>query len=101
MERRSTTFSLLTLARSVLTVVLRLVPVIWLDVWIRGLFLSDLAVTLVLMTVLVRWFAPLIRPIFSRQVLRQVLLFGTPRVPPAPAPQGIAVGPQPIPAPCT
>jgi len=96
MERRSTTFSLLTLARSVLTVVLRLVLVIGLHMRILGVVLADLAVTLVLMTVLVRWFAPLIRPVFSRQVLRQVLLFGTPRVPHAAAQQVIAVADKPI-----
>jgi O-antigen/teichoic acid export membrane protein len=96
MERRSTTFSLLTLARSVLTVVLRLVLVIGLHMRILGVVLADLAVTLVLMAVLVRWFAPLIRPVFSRQVLRQVLLFGTPRVPHAAAQQVIAVADKPI-----
>jgi len=96
MERRSATFSLLTLARSVLTVVLRLALVIGLHMRILGVVLADLVVTLVLMAVLVRWFAPLIRPMFSRHVLRQVLLFGAPRVPHAAAQQVIAVADKPI-----
>ena len=41
---------------------------------------------------LVRWFAPLIRPLFSAGVLRDTLAFGLPRVPHAAAQQVIAVG---------
>ena len=44
------------------------------------------------MTILVRRFAPLIRPMFSVDVLRQSLAFGLPRVPHAAAQQVIAVG---------
>ena len=39
-----------------------------------------------------RWFAPLIRPMFSRAVLREALAFGLPRVPHAAAQQVMAVG---------
>jgi len=44
------------------------------------------------MIALARWFAPLIRPLFSRQVLRETLAFGLPRVPHAGAQQVMAVG---------
>ena len=44
------------------------------------------------MAALVRWFAPLIRPMFSTAVLRDALAFGLPRVPHAAAQQVIAVG---------
>jgi O-antigen/teichoic acid export membrane protein len=51
-----------------------------------------LVVTVVLLAVMVRWFAPLVRPIFSTAVLRESLSFGLPRVPHGFAQQVIAVG---------
>ncbi len=92
MERRTLTFSLLTLLRSVLTIVVRLVLVMELQLGVSGLYLADLLVTLAVMGLLVRWFAPLIRPMFSTAVLRDALAFGLPRVPHAAAQQVIAVG---------
>jgi len=92
MEQRTKTFSLLTLARSVLTIVVRLVLVTRLNLGVTGLYLADLLVTLAIMTVLARWFAPLIRPVFSRAILRETLAFGIPRVPHAAAQQVTAVG---------
>jgi O-antigen/teichoic acid export membrane protein len=96
MERRSATFSLLTLARSLLTVVLRLLLVIWFEMRVVGVVLADVVVTIALMGVLVRWFAPLIRPVFSREMLRKTLAFGAPRVPHAAAQQVMAVADKPI-----
>jgi len=95
-ERRSTTFSLLTLARSALTVVLRLVLVVGLHMAVIGVVLADLLVTAALMVVLLKWFAPLIRPMFSRADLRKSLSFGAPRVPHAAAQQVMAVADKPI-----
>jgi O-antigen/teichoic acid export membrane protein len=95
-ERRAVTFSILTLSRSVLTILLRLVLVIQIGLGVLGVVLADLLVTVVLMAVLVRWFAPLIRPMFSRAVLRDALAFGLPRVPHAAAQQVMAVGDKPI-----
>jgi O-antigen/teichoic acid export membrane protein len=92
MERKTVTFSLMTLVRAVLTILLRLVLVMKLDLHITGLFLADVLVTVVIMAALVRWFAPLIRPMFSTAVLRDALAFGLPRVPHAAAQQVIAVG---------
>ena len=60
-ERRAVTFSLLTLARSVSTIVLRLILVIGLGMQVLGIVLADLIVTMALMIVLIRWFAPLVR----------------------------------------
>jgi O-antigen/teichoic acid export membrane protein len=96
MERRSTTFSVLTLARSVTTVVLRLVLVIGFHMRVLGVVLADVVVTIALMAVLVRWFAPLVRPVFSTAVLRRSLAFGMPRVPHAAAQQAMAVADKPI-----
>jgi O-antigen/teichoic acid export membrane protein len=92
MERKTVTFSVMTLVRAVLTILVRLVLVMKLDLHITGLFLADVLVTVAIMAALVRWFAPLIRPMFSTAVLRDALSFGVPRVPHAAAQQIIAVG---------
>jgi O-antigen/teichoic acid export membrane protein len=96
MEGRSATFSLLTLARSALTIALRLVLVIGFHLAVVGVVLADMLVTIALMVVLSRWFAPLIRPVFSMAVLRRALGFGAPRVPHAAAQQVMAVADKPI-----
>ncbi len=92
MEQRAKTFSLLTLLRSVLTIVVRLVLVMKFGMGVTGLYLADLLVTIVIMAALVPWFAPLIRPMFSAEVLRDALSFGLPRVPHAAAQQITAIG---------
>ena len=91
-QRRSVEFSVLTLARSVATVVLRLVLVVGYGYGVLGIVLADLLVTIVLMFVLARRFVPLIRASFSARVLRESLAFGLPRVPHAAAQQVMAVG---------
>ena len=91
-EQRTITFSLLTLSRAVCTTVVRLLLVVTLGMGVTGLYLADVLVTAGVMAVLLRWFAPLIRPAFSREVLREALRFGLPRVPHAAAQQVIAVG---------
>jgi O-antigen/teichoic acid export membrane protein len=92
MEKQSVTFSVLTLARSVSTIGLRIFLVIGLQLHVLGVVLADVIVTAALMVVLLRWFAPLIRPAFSRAILREALAFGVPRVPHAAAQQIMAVG---------
>jgi len=91
-ERQSTIFSALTLARSVMTIVLRVVFVVLLGLHVTGIYLADVLVTTGVMIALTRWFAPLIRPVFSWATLRETLAFGTPRVPHAGAQQVMAVG---------
>lgn len=90
-EGRSPRFVALTIARSVATLVLRLVLVIALDLGVLGVVLADVMVTLAFTAALARWFAPLLRPVFSGAVLREVLRFGLPRVPHGVAHQTIAV----------
>ena len=92
MEQRAKTFSLMTLVRSVLTIVVRLLLVAKADMGVTGLYLADLLVTLAMLAVLAKWFAPLIRTTFSTAVLREALAFGLPRVPHAAAQQITAVG---------
>ena len=92
MERKSVTFSAITLARAVLTIAVRLLLVVQFGMGVTGLYLADVLVTVAVMGVLLRWFAPLIRPLFSGVVLRDALRFGLPRIPHAAAQQVIAVG---------
>jgi O-antigen/teichoic acid export membrane protein len=92
MQQRAREFSLLAFARSAATLVLRLVLVVGFGYGVMGVVVADLVVTAVLLAVMVRWFAPLIRPAFSTAVLRESLAFGLPRVPHGFAQQVIAVG---------
>jgi O-antigen/teichoic acid export membrane protein len=92
MERRTVTFSVMTLARAVMTILVRLALVVWFGMGVTGLYLADVLVTTGVMVALAQWFAPLIRPVFSTAVLRQTLAFGLPRLPHAAAQQVIAVG---------
>lgn len=91
-EQRTLTFSLLTLARSVLTTLARLLLVVNMGMGVTGMYVADVLVTVVVLSLLARWFAPLIRVTFSRVVLRDALRFGLPRVPHAFAQQVMAVG---------
>ncbi|MFL6279523.1 MAG: polysaccharide biosynthesis C-terminal domain-containing protein [Vicinamibacterales bacterium] len=91
-QGRAREFSALTLARSASTLVLRLVLVIGAGLGVMGVVLADVMVTAVLLVVMLRWFAPLLRPMFSGQILRQSLGFGLPRIPHGFAMQLMAVG---------
>ena len=57
-----------------------------------GVVVADVVVTAVILVVMVGWFAPLIRPVFSTAMLRKSLAFGLPRVPHGFALQVMAVG---------
>jgi O-antigen/teichoic acid export membrane protein len=74
-------FIALAFARSAGTITARLMLVIWAGLGVFGIVAADLLVTAVFSLVLIRWFAPLIRPVFSRAVIREALAFGLPRVP--------------------
>ncbi len=92
MEQRSREFSLLTFARSLATMLLRIWLLVGMGLGIMGVVLADIIVTMVLLLVMIRRFAPMIRPVFSRTVLRDALTFGLPRLPHAAAQQVMAVG---------
>jgi len=74
-------YSALTFTRSAGTLVLRIVLVIGYGLGITGVYLADLALTLILWPLLWRWIRPLIAAMFSMEELRQVLRFGLPRLP--------------------
>ena len=69
-----------------------IVLVIGFGMGVMGVVLADIFVTAALMLVMVRWFAPLLRPVFSRPILRKSLAFGLPRVPHGFALQVMSVG---------
>jgi O-antigen/teichoic acid export membrane protein len=91
-QGRAREFSGLTLARSASTLVLRLVLIVGAGLGVMGVVLADVIVTAVLLVFMLRWFAPLVRPTFSRALLRQSLAFGLPRIPHGFAMQLMAVG---------
>jgi O-antigen/teichoic acid export membrane protein len=78
---KSRQFIALAFTRSAGTIGARLLLVIWADLGILGIVAADVLVTALFTLILGRWFAPLIRPVFSRTVAREALGFGLPRVP--------------------
>jgi O-antigen/teichoic acid export membrane protein len=92
MQQRTRAFSALTFARSVATLLLRIVLVVGLHFGIWGVIVADVVVTTGVILWMVRLFVPLIRPVFSRAVLDESLAFGLPRLPHALAQQVMAVG---------
>ncbi len=90
-EDKSRQFSLLTFSRSAATLVLRLALVVVAHLGVLGVVLADLLVSAGFTLVLLRWFVPLIRPVFSREVLGAALRFGLPRIPHGLAQQVMAI----------
>ncbi len=78
---KSTQFISLTFARSLGTLVARLILVIGAGAGVLGVVYADVIVTALFTVALIRWFAPLIRPVFSWAVIREALRFGLPRIP--------------------
>ena len=62
MDGRTPTFVTLGFARSLATILMRLLLVIALQLGVHGVVLSDIAVTVVFTLLLVRWFAPTLVP---------------------------------------
>lgn len=85
-------FAMLTTTRSVATLLARLALIVGAGLGVLGFVLADVIVSAVFTLLLLRWFAPLIRPVFSRTLLREALRFGLPRLPHGVAQQVIAFG---------
>jgi O-antigen/teichoic acid export membrane protein len=94
LQNASVAYSGYTFARTVGTVVLRIVLVIGLRMGITGVYLSDLLVTIVLLPLLWRWFRPVAAFLFSPDELKQALRFGLPRLPHGIAQQYLESGPK-------
>jgi O-antigen/teichoic acid export membrane protein len=80
-EQRSRQFIALTFVRSTGTIAARLLLVIGAGMGVVGIVVADVLVTALFTLLLTRWFVPLIRPVFSREVIREALGFGLPRIP--------------------
>jgi O-antigen/teichoic acid export membrane protein len=81
MTDQPTTFVALTTSRSAATLLIRFALIIGLDLGVTGFVLADLIVSSIFTLVMLRWFRPLIRLVFSRAVLDDALRFGLPRIP--------------------
>jgi O-antigen/teichoic acid export membrane protein len=80
-KEQSGQFIALTFGRSTGTILARLVLVVGFGMGVYGVVLADVLVTLVFTVILGRWFVPLLRPMFSRSIIREALGFGLPRIP--------------------
>lgn len=91
MREQSRRFITVNVTRSFSTLTLRLALVIGAGQGVLGIVLADIVVSVATAVVFGRWVAPLIRPLFSRALLREALSFGLPRLPHGVAHQIIAV----------
>ncbi len=78
---KSGQFIALVFVRSAGTLVMRLVLVVGAGLGVLGVVVADVVVTAVFTVIISPWFAPLIRPVFSRAIIREALGFGLPRIP--------------------
>ncbi len=91
-ENRAGIFTTLTALRSLATIVARLVLVVPFRMGVQGVVWADIVVTVGFSVLLARWYVPLLRPMLSRELLREALRYGLPRIPHSLAHQVIAVG---------
>lgn len=92
LKNQAATYSAFMFARSLGTLVLRIVLVIGLGHGITGMYAADLIVTLVIVPLMWPWFRPYLGRVFSMSELRTVLRFGLPRVPHGLAQQALEGG---------
>lgn len=90
-ERQSPRFIALTVTRSLATIIARLTLVIGFHLGVIGIVLADLVTTVLFGLLMLPRFAALIGPVFSRDLLREALRFGLPRIPHGLAQQTVAV----------
>jgi len=88
---RSAQFIVVVFVRSAGTLLMRLALVIGFGLGVLGVVLADVIVTVLLVPVVSIWLVPLLRPTFSRAVLRDALRFGLPRIPHSIANQAISL----------
>ena len=80
-ERRSSRFAKVMFSTAVATAAVRVLLVVGLGTGVFGFFLANLLVTAVLCVILGRWCAYLVRPVASREIIREALRFGLPHLP--------------------
>lgn len=92
MTNRSRTFGLLTTTRTTASILVRFLLIVFFKMGVMGYVLTDVIMTAIYTVILARWFAPLLRPMFSRTLLKEALHFGLPRLPHGIAQQLMYVG---------
>lgn len=92
LKNQAATYSAFAFARSIGTLILRIVFVIGLGQGVTGMYAADLVVTLVIVPLMWPWFRPYLRGTFSTAELRTTLRFGLPRVPHGIAQQALEGG---------
>jgi O-antigen/teichoic acid export membrane protein len=92
LKDQAATYSAFAFARSIGTLILRIVFVIGLGHGVTGMYAADLVVTLVIVPLMWPWFRPYLRGTFSITELRTTLRFGLPRVPHGIAQQALEGG---------
>jgi O-antigen/teichoic acid export membrane protein len=85
-------FAALTTTKTTVTMVARIILIVGFRQGVLGFVIADLVTTALLMAALTPWYRPLLRPMFSRAVLRDALEYGLPRVPHGIANQLMVVG---------
>lgn len=80
-NEKPTQFVSLAFTQTAGTIVARLVLVVGFHLEVFGIVMADVVITSLMILIMIPWFAPLIRPVFSRAVLGEALSFGLPRVP--------------------
>jgi O-antigen/teichoic acid export membrane protein len=81
MRNQPLAYSGFAFARSISTLILRIVFVILFRQGLPGMYAADLVVTVILVPLMWRWFRPYVRRAWSTADLRRALRFGLPRVP--------------------
>lgn len=92
LKNQAATYSAFAFARSIGTLLLRIVFVIWLGQGVAGMYAADLVVSIVLVPLMWPWFRPYLRRTFSIADLQTTLRFGLPRVPHGLAQQALEGG---------
>ena len=80
-QNKAGEYSRFAMARSLATLIGRLIMVVGFGYGVMGIVVTDVLVSALLLVVLLPRFAPLIRVAFSKEVLRKALSFGLPRIP--------------------
>lgn len=80
-NEKPTQFVALAFTQSAGTIAARLVFVVGLHLEVFGIVMADIVITSLMILIMIPWFVPLLRPMFSRAILREALGFGLPRVP--------------------
>jgi O-antigen/teichoic acid export membrane protein len=92
MQGQTRHFAIFTTLKTAVTNIARIVLIVGFGQGVLGFVIADLVTTALLMIALTPWYRHLLRPMFSRPVLKEALSYGLPRVPHGLASQLMMVG---------